>query len=115
MKSKKEIFKDILISAQTSCVLKIKLTGVRNPMITAVDHIERNRIILKPTCLYGYPLAQRIVTLTQIENVTRYRAQFNHPLFEKLRFVRNNLSAIRKDFEAFQENSAPTLTRAPRS
>lgn len=112
MKSKKEIFKDILISAQTNCVLKIKLKDAAHPVITAVDRVEKNRIILRPTCLYGYPLKQRTVTLTQIEAVTRYRTQFNHPLFERLRFVKNNIAAIRKNFEAFQENPMSALTRS---
>jgi hypothetical protein len=108
MKTKKEIFKDILISAQTGSVLKIKLKDQPNPVITAVDHISKNKIVLKPTCLYGYRVARRNITLLEIEAVTRYRTQFDHPLFQKLRFIKDNLSAIRKDFETF--NDQPSLS-----
>lgn len=97
MKSSKEIFKDILISAQTNCVLKIKLKKFRNPVITAVDHISKNKIVLKPTCLYGYRLKKRNITLYEIESVTRYQAEFNHPIFERIRFIRNNIRELRRD------------------
>lgn len=102
MKSPKEIFRDILISAQTNCVLKIKLRNVTNPVITAVDRVEKNKITLKPTCLYGYRLNKRTITLLEIESVTRYHTQFNTPIFERLRFIASNISAIRQNFEAFR-------------
>lgn len=109
MKTKKEIFKDVLISAQTNCVLKLKLKDTPNPVITAVDHISKNRIVLKPTCLYGYRLKKMSVTLLEIESVTRYNTHFNHPLFEKLRFIQNNISSIRKDFSSYQEGFGKAL------
>ena len=106
MKSKKEIFKDILASAQTSCVLKIKLRDVTNPVITAVDRVDKNKITLKPTCLYGFPVPRRVITLLEIESVVRYKTHFNHPLFEKMRFIKNNIAAIRQNFEGFNQNSS---------
>jgi hypothetical protein len=109
MKSKKEIFKDILISAQTDCVLKIKLVNHANPVITAVDHISKNKIVLKPTCLYGYKLKKRNITLLEIGQVTRYKTQFNHPLFEKLRFIKNNISQIRRNIGSFADEPSGVL------
>ena len=106
MKSKKEIFRDILMSAQTNCVLKIKLRNVPNPVITAVDRVLKNKIILKPTCLYGYKINKRSVTLLEIESVTRYKTAFDNPIFEKLRFIKNNISAIRENFEAYRDPSS---------
>lgn len=103
MKTAKEIFQDILISAATNCVLKIKLKGIKNPVITAVDRVTKQRIILKPTCLYGYALKNRSISLPEIESVTRYRTQFNHPLFEKLRYIRTNISDIRRNFGSLDE------------
>src|SRR5688500_15267972 len=109
MKTKKEIFKDILISAQTNCVLKIKLKDVDNPVITAVDHISKNKIVLKPTCLYGYRLKKRNITLLEIESVVRYKTQFDHPLFEKLRFIKNNISDLRKNFDLLGDQPSGIL------
>lgn len=106
MKTAKEILQDILISAETKCVLKIKLKGVENPVITAVERVGKNRIILKLTCLYGYTLEKRSISLTDIEAVTRYKTRFNHPLFEKLRFIRNNISDIRRNFGSLNERQA---------
>src|SRR5687768_2094356 len=103
MKTTKEILRDILISAETNCVVKIKLKGVKNPVITAVDRIEKKKIVLKPTCLYGYTLAKRTITLAEIESLTRYKTLFNHPLFERLRFIRNNIVEIRKNLGSFNE------------
>jgi hypothetical protein len=110
MKGKKEIFKDVLISAQTGSVLKIKLRDSPNPVITAVDHISKNKIVLKPTCLYGYPLKKRNVTLLEIESVVLYKTYFNHPLFEKLRFIKNNIAELRKNFGTLHEGSSHALS-----
>ena len=97
MKTKKEIFGDILISSRTGCVLKIKLRSQKNPVITAVDSVLSKKIILKPTCLYGYKIEKRVVTLSEIENVIRYETRFDHPLFQKVRFIKDNLRHIRRN------------------
>jgi hypothetical protein len=110
MKTKKEIFKDILISAQTGSVVKIKLRDAKNPLITAVDHISKNKIVLKPTCLYGYCLKKRNITLLEIESVILYKTNFHHPLFEKLRFIKNNISELRKNFGTLQEDPSHALS-----
>jgi hypothetical protein len=106
MRSKKEIFKDILISAQTDCVLKIKLRNEENPVITAVDKVLKNKIFLKPTCLYGYKIKKRAINLLDIEGVTRYKTYFSHPLFEKMRFIKNNISQLRKNFGMLNKQAA---------
>jgi len=109
MKSKKEIFHDILASAQTNCVLKLKLRNAPNPVITAVDKIGKNRITLKPTCLYGYKIKKRQITLLEIESVTRYKASFNNPIFEKIRFIKNNLAEIRRNIGTFEGDASAML------
>jgi hypothetical protein len=105
MKSKKEIFRALLLSAKTSCVLKIKLQNVPNPIITAVEKVEKRKIILKPTCLYGYVLRERSIHLHEIEGVTRYKTNFDNPLFVKLRFIKNNISAMRHNLEGFGQEA----------
>lgn len=97
MKIKEEILNDILISAQTGCVLKLKLRHEKNPVITAVDKVAGNKVVLKPTCLYGYRIKTRTVALPDIETVTRYKTCFDAPLFAQLRFVKNNIGQIRKN------------------
>lgn len=109
MKSKKEILEDILKSAESNCVLKIKLRNVPNPVITAVEKVGKNKITLKPTCLYGYEIEKRDITLTEIESVKRYNTRFNNPLFEKLRFIRSNISTIRQNFKDFDKNPEALL------
>lgn len=109
MKSRNDILKDILMSAETQCVLKIKLRDEPNPVITAVEKVSRNQILLKPTCLYGYKLKKRSIALAEIEGVTRYKTNFHHPLFEKLRFIRNNISDIRKNFGRISEEPSGLL------
>ena len=42
-------FSDLQASANTGCVLKIKLKEAKNPIITAVERISEDDIILKPT------------------------------------------------------------------
>lgn len=100
MKTTNEILKEILVSAKTSCVLKIKLRNEKNPVITAVEKVLKNKIILRPTCLYGYEIKTRTITLTDIQTVIRYKTNFDNPLFAKLRFIKNNIGVIRNDFEA---------------
>ena len=106
MKTKKEIFRDILMSAQTNCVLKIKLKNVPNPVITAVERVQKNKIILRPTCLYGYKLKKRTITLLDIDNVIRYQTRFDNPLFVKLRYIRHNLAAIRQNIGQMENGQA---------
>ena len=103
MKTKNDILNDVLLSAKTHCVLKIKLKNVPNPVITAVEKVNENEILLKPTCLYGYELKKRAITLPEIEEVKRYKTNFHSPLFEKLRFIKNNISEIRKNFGHIKE------------
>lgn len=105
MKSKKLIFKDLLFSAETNCVLKIKLQNVPNPIITAVEKVEKGKIILKPTCLYGYTLRERTVHLHEIEGVIRYKTNFDNPIFVKLRFIKDNISAMRHNFDGFGQEA----------
>lgn len=114
MKTKKDIFRDILASAETSCVLKIKLKNAPNPIITAVEKVQKNKIILKPTCLYGYKLKKRTITLLEIEGITRYKTHFDNPLFEKLRYVMNNISAIRHNFGRLDHACLPEQCQAHR-
>ena len=79
------------------------MSGLYNPAFS------KNKIVLKPTCLYGYKINQRNITLLEIESVTRYKTNFNHPLFEKLRFIKNNISQIRKDFGSFADERTGLL------
>ena len=95
MKPGKEILSDIQASAETGCVLKLQLKDARNPVITAIEQISEDRIVLKPTCLYGYPLEHRMVAFSEIEHVQRFKTHFDSPLFAKLRFIKNNISELR--------------------
>ena len=99
MNFRKEFLSDIQASAETGCVLKLKLKDAKNPVITAIDKISEDRIVLKPTCLYGYPLEKRMVALSEIESVKRFKTHFDSPLFTKLRFIKNNISELRKSFK----------------
>ena len=93
---KQEILNDILISAQTGCVVKLKLRNEKNPVITAVDKVAGDKIVLRRTCLYGYEIKNRKVALPDIEMIQRYRTRFDAPLFTQLRFVKNNIGQIRR-------------------
>jgi len=105
-----EMMKDMVVSAETGCVVKLKLKDITNPVITAVESINDNAIVLKPTCLYGYPLKKRNITLADIEHVKRYKTYFNHPLFERIRFVKNNISSVRKNLELLGKPQVGTLS-----
>lgn len=102
--------KDIVISARTGCVVKLKLKDIANPVITAVESVSNNTIVLKPTCLYGYPLKKRTVTLSDIEQVKRYKTYFDHPLFERIRFIKNNISSVRTNLELLTKPPVKTLS-----
>lgn len=99
MESSKEILSHIQASAETGCVLKLELKDAKNPVITAIDKISEDQIVLKPTCLYGYPLEKRMVALSEIESVKRFKTQFDSPLFAKLRFIKNNISELKNSFK----------------
>lgn len=98
-------FSDIQASANTGCVLKIKLKDAKNPIITAVEKISGDDIVLKTTCLYGYPIEQRIIRMAEIESIKRYKTSFDSPLFTKLRFIKNNISELRNQFKSLGDTS----------
>lgn len=95
--------RDLIASQQTNCVLKIKLRNAQNPVITAVEQIGRKKIVLKPTCLYGYKLRKRNFTLPEIESVVRYKTRFDSPLFARLRYIRSNISSLRHTLDQMNE------------
>ncbi len=110
MEPRKEILKDILISAETGCVVKLKVKDIANPVITAVENVSDETVVLKPTCLYGYPLIKRNVRLSDIEYVKRYKTYFNHPLFERMRFIKNNISSVRRNLELLRKPPISNLS-----
>jgi hypothetical protein len=103
MNSGKDIMRDLIASQQTNCVLKIKLRNAQNPVITAVEQIGRKKIVLKPTCLYGYKLRKRNITLPEIESVVRFKTRFDSPLFARLRYIRSNISSLRHTLDQMNE------------
>lgn len=110
MEFSKEILKHIHASAETGCVLKLELKDAKNPVITAVDEVSEDQIVLKPTCLYGYPLEKRMVALSEIERVKRFKTQFDSPLFSKLRFIKNNISELRNSFKNIGSENRKSFT-----
>ncbi len=104
----KDFLRDILMSAETNCVLKIKIKNVVNPIITAVDKVLENEILLKPTCLYGFAIETPLIQLFEIESVIRYHTNFSHPLFVKMRYIKKNIAAMRNNNEPFHYRTGAT-------
>jgi hypothetical protein len=92
---KKEILRELLLSENRGFVLSIKLTGDNRPIKTAVRHVEHNKIILQPTCIFGHRLERTVLTLMDIEGVTRYKVLYDSPVYESIRMIKDNIRIMR--------------------
>lgn len=100
---KKEILRELLLSENRGFVLCIKLKGQRQPVKTAVKHLDHNRIVLQPTCIFGHPLDRTVVTLVDVEWVTRYKVLFDSPVYESIRLIKDNIRVMRSRIGAINE------------
>jgi hypothetical protein len=92
---KKEILRELLLSENRRFVLCIKLKNESRPFKTAVRSIDHNRIVLEPTCIFGHPLSQSVITLIDIEWVKRYKVVFDNPVYESIRMIKDNIRIMR--------------------
>lgn len=92
---KKEILRELLLSENRGYVLSIKLKNENQLLKTAVQHVEHNRIILMPTCIYGHTLERTVLTLLDIEWVKRYKVLYSHPMYESIRTIKDNIRLMR--------------------
>jgi hypothetical protein len=92
---KKEILRELLLSENRGFVVSIKLKGQRQPIKTAVRHLDHNKIILESTCIFGHPLDRTVITLLDIEWVTRYKVLYNSPVYESIRLIKDNIRLMR--------------------
>jgi hypothetical protein len=92
---KKEILRELLLSENRGFVLSIKLSDGSRPIKTAVKHVDHNKIILQDTCVFGHPLSRTVLTLLDIESVTRYKVLYNSPVYESIRLIKDNIRVMR--------------------
>lgn len=101
--SRNEILGELLLSEKADNVLSIKLRDHARPFLTSVDKVLLDKILLQPTCIYGYPLHRRTITLVEIESVTRYNVSFSSPIFERIRQIKDNIRNMRDNIDRINE------------
>ncbi|HYG17987.1 MAG TPA: hypothetical protein VD816_03625 [Ohtaekwangia sp.] len=64
--------------------------------VIALDTLDdRNRWIqIKPYTLYGYPVQQTIIQMTEIESVIPFTVHYDDPVYVKLRMLRAKIFNI---------------------
>jgi hypothetical protein len=92
---KKEILRELLLSENRGFVLSIKLIDRAQPIKTAVRHLDHNKIVLESTCIFGHPLDRTVISLKDIEWVTRYKVLYNSPVYESIRLIKDNIRVMR--------------------
>ena len=92
---KKEILRELLLSENRGFVLSIKLIDSAQPIKTAVRHLDHNKIVLESTCIFGHPLDRTVISLKDIEWVTRYKVLYNSPVYESIRLIKDNIRVMR--------------------
>ena len=101
---KKEILRELLLSENRGYVLSIKVKNEFQPIKTAVQLVEHNRIVLMPTCIYGYALEKTTLTLLEIEWVKRYRVLYSNPMYESIRMIKENIRLMRDRIAVIPHN-----------
>jgi hypothetical protein len=92
---KKEILRELLLSENRGYVVSIKFKDLPHPVKTAVRSVEHNRIVLRPTCIFGHPLERTVFTLLDIEWVVRYKVLYDSPVYESIRIIKDNIRLMR--------------------
>ena len=106
---KKEILRELLLSENRGFVVSIKLANQRQPIKTAVKHLDHNKIVLESTCIFGHPLECTVITLLDIEWVTRYKVLYNSPVYESIRMIKDNIRVMRNRIGTIAERQQQYL------
>jgi hypothetical protein len=99
MKNYELILRDLFKSKSTGNVISLKLKGYSKKILTAVQDVKANRIVvLNPISVYGSQLEESIFHLEDIENSRVYSARYHDPIYVRIRELKNNIDQIRKNF-----------------
>lgn len=84
--SELELFHVLRESECDLTVIKMKVKGIENPIIGAVDRIVgKSEIILKPYTLYGEKLSHTVIRISNIEKLVKVHLHYSHLLLPMTR------------------------------
>ena len=99
MKNYELILRDLFKSKSSGNVISLKLKGYTKTVLTAVQEIKANRIvILNPVSVYGSTLEEHMFHLEDIENCRVYSARYHDPVYVRIRELKTSIDQIRKSF-----------------
>ncbi|HYG04017.1 MAG TPA: hypothetical protein VD927_16340 [Chryseosolibacter sp.] len=93
-----KMLKDLFRSKESGNVVAFKVKGNEKTVLTAVDDVRANRIIvLNPVSVYGVPIEESVLHLEDIENIRVYNARYTDPIYVRIRELKNNIDQIRRN------------------
>ena len=96
-KSYEQILVDLFKSKSTGNVICLKIKGTEKPVLTSVEDVKANRIIiLNPVSVYGSPLEESVVHVEDVENCRVYSARYSDPIYVRIRELKNSIDQIRR-------------------
>lgn len=107
--SRYDVLRAYVLSKERSTVVGLRLTGRPNLLITVIDEVAGDTeadttLVVGQQSIYGEPIADRTISIREIENICNLRIHFNDPFYVYLRSLRNNIRSIRSE-AGFREAS----------
>jgi hypothetical protein len=110
--SRYDVLKVFVTSKESGTAVGIRLHGRQNLLITIINEIsgrssEDTIVNVGNESIYGETIPSTCISLSEIENISNLRIQFNDPFYLYLRSLRQNIRMIREEV-GFEK---PTIIR----
>ena len=97
-KSYEQILMDLFKSKRSGNVISVKVKGNNKTLLTSVDDVRGNRIImLNPISVYGATIDECVLHVEDIENCKVYSARYNDPIYVRIRELKNSIDQLRRN------------------
>jgi hypothetical protein len=100
---------NLQLSKNKGVVIKIKLRHQENPILTTVEDIVNDIIVVKPVNLHGVSIPRTSFYVDEIEDAKCMRIFYNAPLYVRLRNIKSNIRIIQDKIQALAQGSLESV------
>jgi hypothetical protein len=94
----RDLLYNLHLSKNKEVVIKIKLRHQNDPILTTVEDVVNDIIVVKAVNLHGVSLPRTSFYIDEIESAKCMRVLYNAPLYVKLRTIKANIRDMQGRF-----------------
>jgi hypothetical protein len=94
--TKSEILYTLHLSKNKGIAISIKLRHQESSIVTSVEEVINDIVVVKPVNLHGVSLPRTSFYLDEIEHVKSMKILFNAPLYVHLRNLKANIKSMQE-------------------